>query len=429
MTKGIALALLLVVACSDETEMEYPATVLVSPEAAELEGFRHTVSLTAVVKDHNGVTMNNASVTWSSEDTNVATVNAAGIVSALGSGVVRILATVGEASDTATITVRLVQRDALIKLYESLNGDDWTDNSNWGTKTDLDTWFGVETDEDDNVDKLKLKVNGLTGEIPAEVGLLTHLRVLNLSFNDSLAGTIPPEIGNLENLEELELNHNGLTGEIPAEVGLLTHLRVLNLSFNDSLAGTIPPEIGNLENLEELELRHNDLTGEIPAEVGLLTHLRVLNLSFNDSLAGTIPPEIGNLENLEELELHHNDLTGHIPPEIANLTRLNVLDFHHNQLSGPFPTWVGDLEDLIVIAVWGNEVTGSLPASLGNLGDLRHLAVDQTALSGPMPRRLIGLELLWFTWNATDLCSPPDAEFQDWLETIPEHRGNAVCPP
>ena len=380
MTKGIALALLLVVACSDETETEYPATVLVSPEAAELEGFRHTVSLTAVVKDQNGVTMNNASVTWSSEDTNVATVNAVGIVSALGSGVVRILATVGEASGTATITVRLVQRDALMKLYESLSGDDWTDNSNWGTKTDLDTWFGVETDENDNVDTLKLKANGLSGEIPAEIGLLTHLRVLDLSFNDSLAGTIPPEIG-------------------------------------------------NLENLKELELRRNNLSGEIPADIGLLTHLRVLNLSFNDSLAGTIPPEIGNLENLKELELHHNNLTGHIPPEIANLTRLNVLDFHHNQLTGPFPTWVGDLEDLIVFAVWGNEVTGSLPASLGNLGDLRHLEVDRTTLSGPLPRSLIGLELLWFTWNATDLCSPPDAEFQDWLETIPEHRGNVVCPP
>ena len=326
MNKTVAVALLLVVACGDGR----PTTVLVSPEAAELEMLHRTVRLTASVKDQNGSTMNNASVRWSSEDTNVATVDAAGIVTAMGNGVVRILATEGTVSGAATITVALVQRDALLKLYESLNGDDWSTNRNWGTRTALDTWVGVQTDEDGNVHRLTL--------------------------------------------------------------------------------------------------RTNNVSGALPAEVGLLKHLRGLDLSFNEALTGTIPPEIGDLENLEGLWLHHNDLTGHIPPEIANLTRLDTLDLHHNRLTGPLPTWLGDLEDLHALVVWGNALTGPLPASLGNL-DLERLEVDHTALSGELPRTLIGLGLVGFSWGATDLCSPRDDEFQDWLKTIPDHRGGRVCPP
>ena len=71
MNKAVAVALLMVVACGDGTgpESSHPTTVLVSPEAAELETLHRTVRLTATVTDQNGATMDNASVTWSSEDT------------------------------------------------------------------------------------------------------------------------------------------------------------------------------------------------------------------------------------------------------------------------------------------------------------------------------------------------------------------------
>jgi len=49
-------------------------------------------------------------------------------------------------------------------------------------------------------------------------------------------------------------------------------------------------------------------------------------------------------------------------------------------------------------------------------------------LSGRLPRELIGIPyLVTFDWHETDLCSPPDAEFQEWLASISNRRGNGPC--
>ena len=208
----------------------YPATVVVSPETAELRTFLESVRVTATVKDQNGNVMDTVALVWSSEDTEVATVSATGIVRARGTGEVKIVATAGAASGAATITVALVQRYALLKIYESLSGADWTRNRNWGTKTALRTWSGVETDGSGNVLRLNLTYNNLSGEIPAEIELLEHLQSLDLSFNESVTGAIPPEIAELENLTALLLHHSSLTGQIPCPAtikpGLFMNLRV-----------------------------------------------------------------------------------------------------------------------------------------------------------------------------------------------------------
>ena len=180
-------------------------------------------------------------------------------------------------------------------------------------------------------------------------------------------------------------------------------------------------------NVSVVGLPRNNLIGEIPSEIKLLKYLRVLNLMFNESVTGVIPLEIGEMENLTELSLHHNSLTGPIPSVIANLTNLATLDLHHNQLTGPLPEWLGDLSNLSYLSVWGNDLTGSVPASLGNLTALEGLLLYDTNLSGPLPRTLTELTLTTFLWHNTDLCSPPDDEFQDWLETISLMRGGSPC--
>jgi hypothetical protein len=56
------------------------------------------------------------------------------------------------------------ERDALVALYESLNGEKWTKNSNWCSNEPLNLWKGVKLDPvTKRVNKLILSENNLTG--------------------------------------------------------------------------------------------------------------------------------------------------------------------------------------------------------------------------------------------------------------------------
>ena len=68
-----------------------------------------------------------------------------------------------------------------------------------------------------------------------------------------LTGSLKAEIRLVTNLKELHLNDNDFSG-LPAEIGQLSKLEVLNLANNKQLTG-LPYEIGNLKNLRILDLR------------------------------------------------------------------------------------------------------------------------------------------------------------------------------
>ena len=133
------------------------------------------------------------------------------------------------------------EKAALVALYNATGGANWTNRTNWLTNVPVGQWHGVITDAKGRVTDLDLPHNGLTGEIPAELGILPRLQWLNLSWNE-LTGEIPAELGSLTNLRDLFLWGNELTGEIPAELGNLPKLQWLNLSENE-LTGEIPRTI------------------------------------------------------------------------------------------------------------------------------------------------------------------------------------------
>ena len=101
----------------------------------------------------------------------------------------------------------LPNREALVTLYNSTDGDNWRRNDNWLSNKPIGEWFGVFTNERGRVIKLDLAENGLNGPISPELGNLTRLTTLYLLHN-RLSGPIPPELGNLTNLVVLFLSPN-----------------------------------------------------------------------------------------------------------------------------------------------------------------------------------------------------------------------------
>ena len=237
-------------------------------------------------------------------------------------------------------------REVLVQLYNTLDGENWRNNTNWLTELPIRQWHGVTNDASGRVTRLLLESNGLVGEIPKELGSLSNLKRLELA-NNYLTGEIPKELGNLPDLETLLLSSNNPTG---------------------GLTGRIPKELGSLSNLKRLELVMNRITGEIPAELGNLTSLETLSLDGN-LLSGEIPAELGGLSNLTSLQIIYNGLTGKIPKELGNLSNLTRLMLGHNQLSGDIPKELGNLSNLKWLSLEGNELSGCIPAALGGVSN------------------------------------------------------------
>lgn len=321
---------------------------------------------------------------------------------------------------------------ALVALYHSTNGADWKRNNNWLAKdSELKEWCGVRTeiiDGQERVISIRLGGNDLTGELPAQIGDLSALKVLDLSDNYKLGGQIPeslydlhdlrvwkmrfssvngslsPKIGQLTELDSLELwgtpwdltrpgfvakdENTYLSGEIPAQIGQLRKATYIVLGRNN-FSGEIPAEIGQLENLRYLDIARCRLSGEIPAQIGQLRKLSTLFVSGNE-LSGTIPAEMGDMTELMEFYADENQLSGTIPASFENLKHLLRLSLGHNKLEGEIPAVASKMEHLGLLNLNDNKLEGEIPAELGGVQQPLLVAVDLTNnnLSGQLPAKV-----------------------------------------
>jgi Leucine-rich repeat (LRR) protein len=221
--------------------------------------------------------------------------------------------------------------EALVTLYNSTTGVNWTNKTGWlATNTPCTTpWYGIKC-SGGRVSEIQLATNNLKGSIPAAIGSFPGLTSLGLRANQ-LSGPLPPQIGNLTALTQLTLGENQLTGEIPATIGSLVNLEQFWLHYNQ-LSGPIPTAMGNLTKLKRFGAIDNRLSGEIPAQLLNLTTLTELYLNRN-LLSGAIPAQISNLVNLNTLQLANNQFSGDIPPSLASLGKLTSLSLSYNRLT------------------------------------------------------------------------------------------------
>lgn len=315
--------------------------------------------------------------------------------------------------------------NALMTFYNATGGENWTNNTNWGSDKPYNEWYGLNA-YDNNVVDILLDNNNLKGYIPEEIGVISNLTQLHLAYN-KLSGTIPQSIGslkrlislvlidnkiggeipksicNLTNLYQLRLDNNRLTGELPKDMGNMTALEIFDIGtygasagggstdFNDTLSyynqisGEIPQSITKLTNLKQFGAVENKLSGNIPDEIWSMPSLTALYLTGN-MLTGSISPSIANAKKLEQLWLQNNHLTGSIPEEICELTNLKVLligNANSNIATGDYPIYQY------------NKFEGGIPNNINKLTNLVQLDMSTCGLSGEIPNSLYTMSNLY----------------------------------
>ncbi|MEE9572355.1 MAG: FlgD immunoglobulin-like domain containing protein, partial [Candidatus Neomarinimicrobiota bacterium] len=297
----------------------------------------------------------------------------------------------------------------LVNLYNSTEGPNWINSTNWLSDLPISEWHGI-TFQDSSVNAIELPRNNLSGQLSEDIGELTNLEILNLSDNN-LSGDLPVSFKNsvelksidlshnqfsgspvkifikMGNLVSLDLSYNNFNGRIPKDLGKLGKLKILNLS-NNNFQNTIPIEIFRLQELIELNLQMNSLTGSIPRQIGNCTNLQILDLSRN-KLTGKIPKELGKLQYLtHRLALDHNNLSGLIPKELSLLSNLQHIWLNNNQFSGILPFEIGKMKSLRSLFIYQNNFVGPIPLTVGNLRELEIFYSQNNSFGGKVPQEL-----------------------------------------
>ncbi|KAE8723892.1 hypothetical protein F3Y22_tig00011637pilonHSYRG00007 [Hibiscus syriacus] len=119
--------------------------------------------------------------------------------------------------------------------------------------------------EPGNIRVLKLGNNEFTGSLITKKEFYGGMEIFDVS-NNNMDGKIPNAIAAEapSSVSLLNLRDNRLSGNIPAQIGLLPGLRILLLG-NNRFNGSIPGQLCELRNISIMDLSNNSFAGSIPS--------------------------------------------------------------------------------------------------------------------------------------------------------------------
>jgi len=216
-------------------------------------------------------------------------------------------------------------REALIKLYKSTNGDNWTRNDNWCSDLPLEDWYGVRFhyashSHSDKLLTLELDDNNLIGKIeqtfPDDMVGVLHFSGNQLTSLD---------VSGCTSLYELDCADNQLTS---LDVSGCTSLTKLYCGANQLTS----LDVSGCTSLSELGCADNQLTS---LDASGCTSLTEWNFSYQDNPLAFL--NLSGCTSLEELDfnrtLSDKKLTTLSSLDVSNCTALTNLSCNDNQLT------------------------------------------------------------------------------------------------
>ena len=298
-----------------------------------------------------------------------------------------------------------VSKKILIDLYQATGGNDWSDDTNFGSSQDICTWIGVFCYDESaypsrkgQVQQIDLSHNNLHGSLPSNFYSLPYLESVNFEGNPDLVVDLSQGLYSAQHLKVLNLSKTqatnldslrkapslevlyirdmGLEGAIPDSLFYLTDLKVLHASEN-KFAGPLPESIGSLTSLEELTLNNNDLTGQLPDSLGQLSLLQILTLT-NNAFGGVLPKSLEQMTSLRTLSIQRIPIDGNpnsikgpgiggSVPIFANHRQLTKLQLENQRFSGRLDSNFlanSPTGEAVEIDLRNNQISGEVPASL-----------------------------------------------------------------
>ena len=433
----------------------------VGPASVNLTAIGQTVQIQATILDQNGAAMSGAPVSWSSDNTAVATVNATGLVKAVGNGAAQVTARSGNLSARVAVSVSQNVARYLVEpqsVLASAIGDTFQlmvtvfdSRDNAVEDADLDvTW----TTDDESVatvtaEGLVTATGDGTTSITARSGSWYYMVNFAVFQTASRIAITPPEaefkaLGETIQFmaEAFDSNGNKLEGAgftwssrddsvvKVSVVGLVTSVGDGSAEVTaekDGVSGAVTVSVMAIDIDRAVLVKFYEATGgpqwtrnanwlsDRPLDewfgVNTDEYERVTALEMTDNdLSGSLPSELGELTRLRFLRLPSNKLTGPIPGELGLLPDLWVISLSQNNLSGSIPPELGQAATLFTIQLNYNQLTGEIPAELGQLPRLDNLQLNDNQLTGRIPPelgRLTGLRSLFLDYNMLSGSIPP----------------------
>ncbi|CAD7946622.1 unnamed protein product [Amoebophrya sp. A25] len=253
-----------------------------------------------------------------------------------------------------------VEKEALIRFYVVMHGDNWRENTNWNishrkecdftnTCVDIyetpahnspcwDHWYGITCNEEGKVIEINLvdnRINGTFGDpdFPDDAQLLnqfTGLRRLNLATTRARYHNLPnpnannvtgewPSMEMCKNLTTVELSGNKVTG-MPFIYKNGDTLRTLAAAQNR--INLFPPFLWAFSELETLDLSKNLISESLPTDFGRnMRRARFVDISYNAIQGEISGTDMSDMSKIIVFSVAHNpDFTGVFPTSIVKDT-------------------------------------------------------------------------------------------------------------